>query len=222
MKFISDGAAFGREGWEIATITTARDSHHALYRQSDEILCLGVETAVDGVPTVESVAPILSAIEADLADGGFRGDYGVTNAIAGRFDALGHLSGELRRFANGWADDLGKRVVHVFPCFRCELDPSWTSNRFVGTARGIRNLFDRDRSPHPAVEIMMTGRGFVPPLAEWAATDFKTMLSYVSALADDPDAELKVRNLAGSVLTLDRDTAHDSWRERIIEHACMN
>lgn len=222
MKFISDGAAFGREGWEIATITTARASLHALYNQSDEVVCLGIETAVDNVPTVESVTPILSAIEGNLEGGGFPGDYGVTNAVAGCFDALGHLSGELRRFANGWAEDLGKRVVQVFPCFRCELDPSWASDRFVGTVRGIRNLFDMDRAPHPSVEIMMAGRAFARPIVRWTATDFNTMLSYVSAFADDPAGELKVRNLEGSVLTLNRDTAHTSWREKILKHACLN
>lgn len=221
MKFIEDAVPFERPGWEIATITTSMDSLHAIYLQAEEIVCLGVETAPDVAPAIESVSGILAAVERQLESGGFAGDHGVVAADCAPYDALGHLSGSLRMFADGWGDDGGKRVVHVFPCFQCEFGPNWKSGSFVARVRANRKLFEVPRPPYPSFDITMRGMAF-SPIVKWAPVNFSTLLTYVPALADDPEAELSVRNVQGSVLTFNRDTGWSSFEERILVFACAN
>jgi hypothetical protein len=219
MKFIEDAVAFERPGWEIATIATAANSLHAIYRQSAEIVCLGVRTEPEESPAPERLDPILAAIERQLAGDRFPGDHGVVAADCRPYDALGHLSGTLRMFANGWGNDLGKRVVHVFPCFQCEFDPSWKSGPFLARVRANRGLFEIPRDAAPSFEIMMRGRAFLRPIDKWSAVDFNTLLSYVGALAADPDSELRVRNVQGSVMTFNRESGWASIKERMLAFA---
>lgn len=221
MKFIADSVAFERDGWEIATITTNRNSLHALYLQTDDVVCLGVETPPGEMPALQSVEPILSAAEERKRQGGFEADYGIASMAAMAFDALGHVSGDLRRFANGWADEIDARIVHVFPCFRCELDPQWPAAKFVNAMRDIRDIFNLDRQPRPFLEIMMRGAAFPRPIVKWTTVPLTTALSYVPALENDPEAELNLRNIAGEVLTLNRETGWSTCRDAILAHACM-
>ncbi|MGA0604254.1 hypothetical protein ACO2Q3_26360 [Caulobacter sp. KR2-114] len=221
MEFISDAVAFDRPGWRMPTSSTAANDLHVLYRQDDEVVCLGVETATGAPLPAPALEAVLAAIEARLGDGGFAGDYGVAAQPAGRFDALGHLSGDLRRLADGWANPVDRRVVQVFPCFRCELDAGWRLPKFVAAVRGMRNLFDLDRAPSPFLEITLHGRAFPRPIDNWAGAPLTLALSYASALTHDPTGVLRVRNLQGAVLTLDKATPWAAWAEAITAHAQM-
>jgi len=222
MQFITDAVPLYKRGWRIATVTTAQASLHAIYMQTDDVICLGVETAPDEMPTSANLETILSALEAQKALGSFQGDYGVISAPVARFDALGHLSGDLPRFANGWANETGLRVSHVFPCFRCELSSAWPAVKFAAAVRSIRNLFNLAREPNPFIEITMEGRAFTRPVTKWANAPLSVVLSYAPALADDPTGVLKIRNIDGVVLVLDAQTGWSSYAEVITDHVRLS
>src|SRR5215472_13573940 len=45
MEYLVDAVPYGRAGWRTASITTRMSTLHALYRQSDELICFDVDQA---------------------------------------------------------------------------------------------------------------------------------------------------------------------------------
>jgi hypothetical protein len=145
MEYLVDAIQYERAGWRVASAATPKSTLHALYKQSNEVICFGIELA-DPVRELDSqvVDPFLRAIEAQMLAEGFPGDHGLAPRPVSGFDLLAHLSGEERRFTRGWhgpgwSNDVS--VVHVFPCFACELSASWPTQRFFTVMRDF-NVFD--------------------------------------------------------------------------------
>jgi hypothetical protein len=99
MEYLVDAVPYARACWRTASATTRVSTLHVLYRQSDEIICFGVDQA-GPVHELDSrvVDPFLSAIEAQMLGEGFPGDHGLSPRRVSGFDLLGHVSGDQRRF----------------------------------------------------------------------------------------------------------------------------
>lgn len=223
MEYLVDAVPHARAGWRTASATTQRSTLHALYTQSDEVICFGVDQA-GPVRELDSrvVDPFLSAIEAQMLGEGFPGDHGLSPRRVSGFDALGHLSGDQRRFTRGWANGAGWsdhiRVVHVFPCRACELSAAWSTARFVSVMRKF-DVFDIARRPAPYVEIKMRGGKSGLLINRWSPQTLTMTLIYAGILAEEPEGVLEVKNLVGDVVAFSSSDGWHAFAERIAAHS---
>lgn len=223
MGYLVDAVPYERPGWRVASIVTPKSTLHALYKQSDEVISFGVDRA-DAVRELDSQAvdPFLMAIEAQILAGGFPGDHGLSPRPASGFDLLAHLSGEARRFTKGWSNGPGWsndiRVVHVFPCFACELSASWPTRRFASVMRHF-DVFDIARKPSPYIEIKMRGgkSGFL--IKKWSWQTFRETLTFARILSKEPEGVLEVKNLVGDVIAFSNTDGWDAYEKRLVAHA---
>ena len=223
MEYIVDAVPHPRAGWRTASTTTQKSTLHALYRQSDEIICFGV-SQTGPVRELDSrvVDPFLSAIDAQMLGEGFPGDHGLSPRPVSGFDLLGHLSGDERRFTRGWTNGAGwsnqTRVVHVFPCFACELSAAWSTTCFAFVMREF-DVFDIARKPSPYIEIKMRGGKSGLLISEWSHQTFTTALVFAKILAEEPEGVLEIRNLVGDVVVFSSSDGWHAFEERIAAHA---
>jgi len=209
---------YERAGWRTASSATQMSTFHALYRKYDELICFGVEQA-GPVRELDSqvVAPFLSAIETQMLDEGFPGDHGLSPRRVSKFDLLGHVSKDeplLTMAGSGWSN----RVVHVFPCFSCELSVAWSTQRFASVMREIK-VFDIARKPAPYIEIKMCGGKSRLLIEKWSHETLRSTLIFARILAEEPEGVLEVRNLMGNVIVFSGDDGWHAFEERITEHA---
>src|SRR5215813_7098254 len=136
MEYPIHAVPYERAGWRTALSVTRVSTFHALYRKYDELICFGVDQgpvrALDG----RVVVPFLSVIEAQMLGEGFPGNHGLSPCGVSGFDLLGHVSLDeplLTMVGSGWSN----RVVHVFPCFACELSATWSKRRFASVMRDV-------------------------------------------------------------------------------------
>ncbi|MDX2201738.1 MAG: hypothetical protein NW223_03240 [Hyphomicrobiaceae bacterium] len=223
MDYLVDAVAFERPGWRVASRVTPRSTLHALYKQSDEVISVGVDLA-GAVRELDSQAvdPFLRAIEAQILAGGFPGDHGLSQRPASGFDLLAHLSGEARRFTRGWSNGPGWsddiRIVHVFPCFACELSASWPTHRFASVMRHI-DVFDIAREPRPYIEIKMRGGRSGLLIKTWSWQTVRETLTFARILSKEHEGILEVKNLAGAVIAFGHTDGWDAYEERLLAHA---
>jgi hypothetical protein len=226
MEYIADAVPYeGSEWWRIASCEVPVSTLHALYRQSGEVICFGVERKPPDRELDKRIASeLLSAIDAQLLGGGFLGDHGITPCRLSGFDSLGHLSGSERRFTNGWSNGPGwsndMRVVHVFPCFACELSAAWPTPRFATVVREFA-VFDLSRKPSPYLEIKMLGGKSKFLVKKWSWESLTLTLTYARILAQEPEGVLEVRNLQGDVAVFSRTDGWRDYEERITAHALL-
>lgn len=223
MEYLVDAVPYERAGWRTTSSTTPRSTLHALYKQYDEVICFGVGFAGPVRELDNRTAdPFLSAIEAQMLGEGFPGDHGLSARPVSGFDLLAHLSGEERRFTRGWFNGPGWsndiRVVHVFPCFGCELSASWPTQQFVSVMRDF-DVFDIARKPNPYIEIKMRGgkSGFL--IKKWSWQTFRETLIFARILAKEPEGVLEVKNLLGDVIVFRGTDGWHAYEERLIAHA---
>ena len=223
MEYLLDAVSYKRAGWRTASVTTRVSTLHALYRQSDELICFGVDQ-VGPVRELDSrvVDPFLSAIEAQMLGEGFPGDHGFSPRRLPGFDLLGHVSGDERRLTRGWANGAGWsndiRVVHVFPCFACELSAAWPTRRFASVMREF-NVCDIVRKPTPYIEIKMRGGKSRLLMKKWSHETLTSTLIFARILAEEPEGVLEVKNLVGDVIVFSSGDGWHAFEERITAHA---
>ena len=223
MEYLVDAVPYARAGWRTASATTRVSTLHALYRQSDELICFGVDQA-GPVRELDSrvVDPFLSAIEAQMLGEGFPGDHGLSPRRVSGFDLLGHVSGDQRRFTRGWANGARwsnhTRVVHVFPCFACEMSAAWSTERFASVMREF-NVSDIARKPTPYIEIKMRGGKSGLLINKWSHETLTSALIFARILAEEPEGVLEVRNLVGDVIVFSSSDGWHAFEERIAAHA---
>ena len=168
------------------------------------------------------VDPFLSAIEAQMLGECFPGDHGLSPRRVSGFDLLGHVSGDQRRFTRGWAHGAGwsnhTRVVHVFPCFACELSAAWSTKRFASVMREF-NVSDIVRKPTPYIEIKMRGGKSRLLINKWSHETLTSALIFARILAEEPEGVLEVRNLVGDVIVFSSSDGWHAFEERIAAHA---
>lgn len=215
MEFIADSVSVGGTSWRRAVSETPQSTLHAFYLKTAEVICFGIEARE---PDAQAIRELMGIVEVRVRDVGFKGDTGIGGASFGKFDALGHLSGQFRRFTNGWSNDIGLRVVHVFPCFRCELGSSWAPPKFASTIRSIP-IFDLSRQPSPYVEIKMQGGKSKLSITKWANAPIATVLGYARILAAEPEGLLAVKNLDGTILEFNRTQDWSNYEDRLLAHA---
>jgi hypothetical protein len=226
MEYIVDAVPYGRTGWRTASRSTQMSTLHALYHQADEVICFGVGL-FGPVRELASpvVAPFLSAIEAQIRGDGFRGDHGLLPCLVSGFDLLGHLSGADRSFTRGWSNAPGwpgdTRIVHVFPCFSCELSAAWSTQRFASIMKDLK-VFDIARRPSPYIEMKMRGGKSGLSITKWSREPLRSTLTYARILAEEPEGILEVRNLMGDVVVFSRADGWQEYEQRITAHALQS
>lgn len=223
MDYLVGAVPYERSGWRVATAVTPQSTLHALYKHSDEVVVFGVQLAgPDHRLDDQVVAPFLSAIDAQIGAGGFFGDHGLSPRPVSGFDLLAHISGEELRFTRGWSNGPGWsneiRVVHVFPCYECELSATWSTQRFASVMRDF-NVFDSARGPNPYIEIRMRGGKSGLSIKRWSWQTFRVTLSYARILAAEPESFLEVRNLTGDIMTFGNAAGWNAFEERLDAHA---
>jgi hypothetical protein len=223
MEYLVDAVPYERAGWRTASRATRVSTGHALYRQYDELICFGVDQA-GPVREIDNrvVDPFLSVIEAQMLGEGFPGDHGLSPRRVSGFDLLGHVSGDERQLMRGWAKGPGWsndiRVVHVFPCFACELSAAWSTQRFASVMREVKVL-DIARKPIPYIEIKMRGGKSRLLIKKWSHETLTSTLIFARILAEEPEGVLEVRNLAGDVIVFSSGDGWHAFEERITAHA---
>jgi hypothetical protein len=222
MEYISDAIPYARAGWRIASRATAISTVHALYHQADEVICFDVNLSGPVRELVSTVVdPFLIAIEAQMRGNGLSGDSGLLPRSVSGFDMLGYLSGAERRLTRGWSDpgwpdDI--RVVHVFPCYACELSAAWPAQRFASIVRDLQVL-DIARRPSPYIEMKMRGGKSKLLIKNWSRETLRSTLVYAKILAEEPEAVLEVKNLMGDVLAFNKADGWHAYEDRITAHA---
>jgi hypothetical protein len=218
MEYPVDAVPYERAAWRTASCATRVSTFHALYRKYDELICFGVDQAAP-VRALDSrvVDPLLSVIEVQMLGEGFPGDHGLSPCRVSGFDLLGHVSVDeplLTMDGSGWSN----RVVHVFPCFACELSAAWSTQRFASVMREVK-VFDVARKPTPYIEIKMRGGKSRLWIKKWSHETLTSTLIFARILAEEPEGVLEVRNLVGDVIVFSSGDGWHAFEERITAHA---
>jgi hypothetical protein len=209
--FIEGATTFEDSGWYTATLSTPALTLHAVYREAEDVRCVGLAGPTIDRPFARTLIATVESLPAEA----LRRDYGYVRVKVGRFDGLGHVSGPHRRFLNGWAGQTALRIVHLFPCYDSEV-AGLEERAFLESFRTLA-VFDTGREPNPHFEIQMQGRKSQLRIKKWAKVPYAQLVTYAKILENE-SGTLSIRNIRGEVLEFGGKNGWRTAADRIRAH----